>query len=270
MIGKPHLTRTTEELLRSTSVAIPERTRFCPDDVSITDYFEGLTHDRATEGVEHHLSACIYCQHRIGMMARLDIEAEETGLPEDLVATVKQLVGQFTNPDSTLVTTTRGGAANSRITRRVSLWATAAVMILALAVVLERPEIGSPGIIEAPGQAFPDGQPGMQRGTRQVRSVSNEFHGPRVLSPERGGMVDPSSLIVRWTKVEGTLYYDIYLLSDAGDLLVKERLTETQWSSAQPVDLEPGGEYFIRVDSFLADGSTVSSDHVDFKIEGGG
>jgi hypothetical protein len=270
MKGMPHLTKETGELLRSAGSAVPERTRFCPDDASIAEYFEGLGDEREADGLTHHLSGCGYCQHRIGMMARIDGEADKTELPEHLVAMAKQMVGRNLQPGSTSVTAPRDTRQLSGVGRRVPMWATAAVMVLVLTIVLERPELSSPEAIGAPDQDIPDSRPDTDQPMRQLRSVSNEVQGPRVLSPERGRMVDPSSLTVRWTTVEGTLYYDFYLLSDAGDLLVKERLTATQWSSGQPFELKPGAEYFIRVDSFLPDGNTVSSEHVDFKVGGGG
>ena len=66
----------------------------------------------------------------------------------------------------------------------------------------------------------------------------------------------------------GALFYDVRLVSLEGDLLLRERVEDTRWLLPETLKLEPGEEYFIRIDAYLSDSKFLSSEHVVFQVGG--
>jgi hypothetical protein len=78
--------------------------------------------------------------------------------------------------------------------------------------------------------------------------------------------VDPEDLSFRWSEVAGTPYYDVRIVTDAGDVVVQERVAGTNWQPQARLDLQPGAEYFVLVDAYPEGDKAVSSHHVPFRI----
>jgi len=239
-------------LLRENASEVPERTPFCPDEQEIIEYYENHLAEQDHQCVHRHLVECGFCRSRLGVLARLTADTADSKIPETLLAEAKQLAGS---------------QPQSSGWRLAPAWASAAVVVLALAML-----IGNwPGLRNDPDFA-PESLPlpiEVADDARQLRNVSPAIVRPRVLSPLDGASIHPAGLQVRWTATPGTLFYDVYVLSDAGDLLVKERLTGTQWDAAQTLTLAPGSKYFVRVEAHLQDAGTANSGHVIFKVEEG-
>ena len=105
----------------------------------------------------------------------------------------------------------------------------------------------------------------VQQTRRQVRSVDRSLVSLEVLSPAPGESLAHGSQI-QWAEVPGHIHYDIYILSNAGDVLWTERLQENGWVFHERVQLPAGGEYFFRVEAVLPDGGAVSSRHTAFQV----
>ena len=226
------------ELLGLQSSPMEERTPFCPPDDTIAEYYAGTLDDHEQAGLQRHLADCRHCRGRLGMLSRLEDAPPAGRVPAHLLAAAKQL------PDR--------HATRPRI--RARGWAAAAVIVLALGlVVINKTSLVGP--ISSP----PDE-------TRQLRNIDHAAVVPELISPAEGAVVNLAELEIHWQPVQGSLYYDLYLMSDAGDLLLQERLTDTRWKATSPLPLEPGSEYFVRVEAHLADASTASSGHVIFKV----
>jgi len=78
----------------------------------------------------------------------------------------------------------------------------------------------------------------------------------------------PQEQVFRWSEVPGALFYDVRLVSLDGDLLLRERVDGTRWLIPNSMKLEPGQEYFVRVDAYLDDARYLSSEHRLFRVEG--
>jgi hypothetical protein len=210
-----------------------ERTQFCPADQEIAQYYEAAMPIADCERLQRHILDCAYCEARLGALERL----QETGffpqVDEELIASAKQMAV----------------AAGPQKNLHAPAWAAAAVIILTLSVII----LWDSGQYQA-----------IDNNTRQVRNIDQTMVGPRLLSPLEGALVDPGELIIRWSEIPGSLFYTLYILSDAGDLVVAQRVDGSEWSAGDRSGFDPGAEYFVRVEAHLTDASTVSSNHLIF------
>ena len=100
-----------------------------------------------------------------------------------------------------------------------------------------------------------------------VRSISSVLSPPEILAPSSGILGEREGFVIRWTEVPGSLYYEIRVVTDAGDLLSEARVNNTEWTIDHELHLEPGREYFIRVDAYLSDSQTIRSEHMPFRLK---
>lgn len=126
-------------------------------------------------------------------------------------------------------------------------WAAAATVILAIAWVTWGPIDNS--------EEF-----------QQSRSIESLLTPPEILAPGSGTPTDRDDLVIRWTEVPGSLYYEVRIVSDAGNLLSEKRVEKAEWAVVNELDLQPGREYFIRVDAYLSDSQSIRSEHIPFRV----
>ena len=100
-----------------------------------------------------------------------------------------------------------------------------------------------------------------------VRNVSSALTPPEILAPSSGVLGERDGFVIRWTEVPGSLYYEVRVVTDVGDLLSEARVENAQWTVGRELGLEPGREYFIRVDAFLSDSQTIRSEHMPFRLK---
>ena len=63
-----------------------------------------------------------------------------------------------------------------------------------------------------------------------------------------------------------TVRRPLRIVTDAGDVVVQERVAGTNWQPEARLDLRPGAEYFVLVDAYPEGDKAVSSHHVPFRI----
>jgi hypothetical protein len=100
-----------------------------------------------------------------------------------------------------------------------------------------------------------------------VRKVSSALTPPEILAPSSGILGERDGFVIRWTEVPGSLYYEVRVVTDVGNLLGEARVENAQWTIGRELELEPGREYFIRVDAFLSDSQTIRSEHMPFRLK---
>lgn len=232
----PQDTKRLSKLLDLQDQSVGQRSLFCPDDDVIGAYFDMTLEASRRENVTRHLADCRYCRGRLGMLARLEEDDSQHVVPQDHMARAKQIAD----------------VRPRKPWRSAPAWAAAAAILLAVGIWAVQVQEPAP-TIEAPD-------------ARQLRSADPLALEPRILLPIEDALVDPAKFEVRWTPVTGSLHYELYVMSDAGDLLVHERLDETSWSPTAPLPLTPSGEYYLRVEAHLEDATTVSTGHVLFKV----
>jgi hypothetical protein len=227
------------EYLRLKSVSVPVRSRFCPDDRSIAEYFEGLLNDPVRAGFKRHVADCRHCQARIGNLARLHSAENGSRVSGDILAEAKGLE----RPRSSW-----------RI-RSAWSWSAAAAVVLAISTLM----VLGPKIDR-------DAAPVIRAGPetpRITRSTAKPVVKPGITTPVDGEIIEAGSLSVRWTPVHGSLYYNVRVVDEEGFIIRKDRVEGiTEWTPPVSHLIEPGRSYYVRVDAYLAGTNYVSSDHV--------
>jgi len=137
--------------------------------------------------------------------------------------------------------------AMTSLTGMVSRWAVAATVLLAVGWLAWAPTDGPIDF-------------------RQTRTVESRLTPPEILAPNSGILADQERLVVRWTEVPASLYYEVRVVSDAGDLLSQQRVDAAEWRPEKDLGLQPGREYFIRVDAYLSDSQSISSKHIPIRL----
>ena len=104
-------------------------------------------------------------------------------------------------------------------------------------------------------------------GFRATRNIDSRLTQPEIIAPVSGVLASRAEFIVRWTDVPGSLYYEVRIVSDAGDLIGLQRVEVAEWEPGDQIVLQPGREYFIRVDAYLSDSQTIRSEHIPFRLK---
>lgn len=215
------------------------RSHDCPEDLEIAGYVDGRLDASAHERVQQHLDACGHCRSQAGLLARAS--RPEASAP--VAAAVIERARVLVDPAP------RSWRRDSRV------WAAAAALVLLVPLLLQVGRIGQPAGGES-GSPTPS----------ETRAWTPQASELEVLAPVAGTTVDGSRPSFRWTEVPGTPYYDVRIVTDAGDIVVAERVTGTDWEPPRESGLRPGAEYFLHVDAYPAGGKAVSSGHVPFRI----
>ena len=101
-----------------------------------------------------------------------------------------------------------------------------------------------------------------------MRNIDRGNPAPTIQAPIKGAHVRPDDLTIRWTPVPGSLYYDIRLVNAKGFLIWQERIEDNQSNLPDHLKLVSGDQYYVRVDAYLAEAKSISSQHVPFTIKG--
>ncbi len=233
----------TEKLAKLMRIRLPEdrvNTPACPSEHEIAAFCSGALGSAERDRIVLHLADCETCAANLALVSRLRDTESLTATPELTLARARRL--------------TRQGRRQS--VRRFSGWAAAAAVVLTLSIVIDSQREQGPA--SAPGAEGLQSQP-------TIRIQAPAVTPPQVLAPVSGALVNTNEFVFRWTEIPGSLYYDIHIVSKMGDLVMKERVTGTHWQAPASLAVEPGADYFVRVDAFISDSKTVSSEHVSFK-----
>lgn len=225
-----------------------ERTNDCPDDHDLAALVDGCLHPETTGLLRLHLADCDFCTAQAGLLKQLDDFVPEQKVDEFVLARARRM-GR--------------GRQVSRI-RYASRWATAAIVVLAVALVFEwnSPVLEVPEITNSTSN-----DPGLQIiDNRQTRNLGPDGLRLRVLTPSNGAVIDPDGPSFSWTGLSGSLYYDARIVTDEGDLVWQARVEDTELVLPGHLQLKPETEYFFRVDAHLASAKSISSQHVLFSI----
>lgn len=231
-------------LFRLQLAELTQATAFCPEEQEIAEYFDDDLAEAERKRLERHLADCRFCLARVGMLGRLEAVRTDRRIPGAVLATARQM--------------RRGTPARRSGTR--AAWATAAVLIVALFTVISQ----NLKFTRESG-ATPAAAPSAEVDSRQLRNLSRFGNGLDVLTPNPGADVSPGSSM-QWSEVTGSLHYDIFILSYAGDVVWTERLADPEWVLLESLKLAEDSTYYLRVDAHLQDGRTVRSKHVAFRL----
>lgn len=214
-------------LLQRSAAGDHERTAFCPDDHGIAGFVDGTLDDRARELITRHLPDCLACVSRVGLLTRL--------LREHAAESVRE-----------------APQADTKKWQRIApQWAVAASLVLAIAYLAGNSDLPS----------------NMDQGNFQAtRNLDSSIAAPEILAPSSGVIGSRDAFVIRWTEVPGSLYYKVRVVTDVGNLVSEQRVEALEWTINRDLNLESGREYFIRVDAYLSDAKSISSQHIPFRL----
>lgn len=238
--------QTRKELMILQSEELAGQTPFCPEDQQIAEYFDEVLPEFERDALERHLADCRFCLARVGMLQRLEEGGSVRRISEDVLAAAKTLRHE----------------PRERLSKAMPFLAAAAVIIIAVGAIHQLFPLSQFGQDVLP-RAHLDEPSGSVRETRTIDPGAN---GPRFLAPNEGVAVVAAGDPFRWSPVPNSLYYQVRIVSDAGDLLWQERVDGTEWRLPGGLNLSPGVEYFVRVDAYLTDAKALQSDYLLFRL----
>lgn len=209
----------------------------------MASYLEGGLSERDHGRFEGHLADCGYCLERVGMISRAHEEYMSITVPDLDLARAARLADQSARPTPVL--------------RVASRWAAAAVIVLA---------IGLFALMRGQGTGYPPDTPaGTVTEPRATRSIDPDAMASHLAARPDALAVQIADGNFGWSTVPDSLYYQVRIVSDEGDLLWLERVEDTHWSIPAELSLTPGAEYFVRVDAFITESKSLNSDFVAFQ-----
>ena len=215
-------------LLQRSAVGRGAHTPFCPDDHEIAGFVDGALNKSAREHIERHLPDCQACVGRVGLLTRL--VREPAAGDQRKVVKSKTRDWKQTAPQ----------------------WAIAASVILAV------------GYLAGTSNFTADTDPATEYQTTRI--LDSQIAAPEILAPMSGFIGKRDGLLIRWTDVPGTSYYEVRVVSDVGNLVTAQRVDGTEWTISRDLNLESGREYFIRVDAYLTHAKPISSQFIPFSL----
>ena len=219
----------------------------CPDDHQIAAAVDGKLNWADRDSFDRHVADCDFCVARIGTLNGLRAVEVPEAIPDITLARARRLPKRV------------------GIKRQAPRWAVAAVVVLAISFAIYQysPVVDGPdtSVSSLPPAATP------QADFRQSRNINPNSLRPKILTPNEGALIDAGNALFRWTEISGSLYYDIRIVTWEGDMVWQERVNEAEWGLPGNFKLEPGAEYYVRVDAYLAEAKSISSRHVLFKVK---
>jgi len=210
----------------------------CLSPADLAAYVDGEPGPERRAAAEAHLAECGRCLAALVAVGTATAASGSEAAPADLVEQAGRLYAPM-----------RPGR------RHLHAWAAAAAVLLTVGLLAQTllPETGPAATGNLPQQ------------TRGIGGAGSQL---QLLAPAAGSVIRPTQQVFRWTEVPGSLFYDVRLLNPDGDLLLRERVEATRWLLPDTLQLEPGEEYFIRIDAYLSDAKYVSSEHVVIRVDG--
>ncbi len=267
-----------KELLRSQKSQPVRRGRRCPDDMQLAAYVDNRLLGSSRDFVEKHLADCELCLSQISFLVHAADRTDFEEVPTSVLRRARDLVPR----------------KSGRITAWGWRWAAASaaaaclvllVTFIALRFRTRRPvntpsepliaQQHQPDIVPVPRTSPAIPRPAPTHSTEKPRSVEavapvtrREGQGQllTVVFPRNRTTLRRSELDVRWQPFADTVFYDIRVVTAAGDLVLESKTEETHLRIADDIRLQPGANYFVSIRAHLRQGMTVKSGIVSFRI----
>jgi hypothetical protein len=288
--------RKLERLLKAEGAQAEPPGRNCPDEALLSAYVELEVSDEQRAKVEAHLADCEACLGQVAFLVRQRADLGAPVVPgavaraRDLVALPPRswrplvlrwgaaLVGVaavavaaalvFRSPEAPQglpVTPVHDGlpaaSAPASLPEPAPVQAVAGspapLKVTAPEAGSRKPEAG----VAAPRATPPEPAPTVRRSSSPAPTLA-------VLSPVEAATLVRKDLEFRWHAVPRSLYYEINVVTEDGNLVYQARVEETTARLPDGTTLEPGVKYFVWIKAFLAGGELVKSATVSFRVAG--
>lgn len=224
--------------------------RNCPEHAQLVAYTEAKLGDAERTRFETHLADCGFCLGQVGFLAR-EAHNETPAVPNRLIDAARGVkVRWFDQVPKPALTPL----------------ATAAAVILAIAVGLQLNVVSGPADVSRPAS-----DPALESTTGPanqgpVRNGLTGAAGPRILHPKEGESITESRTTVLWETCPGALQYTVLIVNLEGDVVWEERSSGLSVVVPQEKELAPGQRYFVWVEAHLQTGGSLKSAAVGFRV----
>ncbi len=260
----------------------------CPDETLLTAYVDRRLDMKARESFEAHLADCDSCLSQVSFLAHSITWAEPVEVPPQLLARARSLV------------------SDNRRTPLFSGWhwagvAAAACVLIAFATVLTlrlrrsetpRSTVGSqvaqhepgqfsapvlpvtpaprnPDVVASANSAPSAARPALPRtepSAPAVRNAESDNRVPKLTLPREGSVLKRQNLEFRWQTVADAIFYEVSIVTAAGDPVIVRQTDRTRLDLSPEVQLISGAKYFVSVRAHLREGQTARSSVVSFRV----
>jgi hypothetical protein len=260
-----------------------ERTRRCPDENQLAAYVSKRLEAPAATAIERHIADCDFCVGQIAFLSQTpDAETVEQ-VPFALLSRARSILGR--EPKSSANWAWRWAAPSAAVACLILIVVVVVVQLRRretvspnegpfIAQKIEPPPIASPQIAITPpalrSEPSPPTQMSKSKPTRtaEVRSNTSEEMIPRLLTPREGAAVRKENLELRWQPVSDAMFYEVRLMSAAGDVVFEQQTENTSLKPGAAAPLIPGTKYFVVVSAHLRQGKTEKSALISFRLIG--
>lgn len=225
---------TITDLLRNSVFRSDPATDTCPEETDYAGLIDGTLLGDERARLADHLAHCQKCLDLVTCLVRAR-DLPEDQVPKELLASALKL-----GRDSQAM------RLPARFQWQTSLAAAAGVILLVGVVATWYPQFTE---------------------SESVRINSGGANHLAILFPKNGATIDSSNSEFRWSGVDQSLYYEIQVLTENGDIRWEGRTEETKMQLPPELELDPNTGYFVWVRVYLPDGKTIKSKVVAVRIE---
>lgn len=250
----------------------------CPDEIQLAAYVDSRLQGSAREFVEKHVADCDSCLQQISFLVQGADQEVSAEVPATVLRRARNLAPRKSG--SGVNWGWRWGAASAAVASLVLLVTFIAFRFRTQSAVnapseplvaqQHQPDI-VPGPKTAPGVSSPGPPPAVDKlksAERPVPEVRRETPAqlPQVVFPQNGATLRRSEVDFRWAPFPDAVFYDIRVVTAAGDLVLESKTEDTHLRLVDENRLQPGAKYFVSVRAHLRQGNTVKSSIVSFRI----
>ena len=239
------------EILRSYAFSGNAGNHECLDETRCSRLIDGQLSDQEREAVMGHLADCRNCLDLVTGLVLLERDDVAT-LPPDLLAAALAL-----NPEQQPIQT-------SALYHWQTKLAVAASLVLVVGALVWQYE----GILEL--RPTNDSTEPTIEARLDVRIGAHDEERLTIISPTGNSNINPENIELQWSPVDGSVFYEIQLLSDDGDVMWEGRTENTNVQLPQDLQFDGAGGYFLWVKAHLSDGKSIKSKAVFIRIKGDG
>jgi hypothetical protein len=259
----------------------------CPDEMQLTAYVDRGLDIKTRESLEAHFADCDSCLGQLAFLVHSDRWEDPVEVPPQLLAKAKHLVS---NHRRTFFSGWRWAAVTAAAA--CLLITSTIILTVALRRSAIQPSAKGPGVAQQdPGQ-YPAGvsqdtpaprNPDVVAGSNTpssartnssrpepsvplVRNAEPDHNAPTVTFPREGSTVQREKLEFRWQTVSDAVFYDLTIVTAAGDPVISRQTDRTQLELPPDVHLMSNAKYFVSVRAHLREGKTARSSVVSFRV----
>jgi hypothetical protein len=262
--------------------------RRCPDDRQLAAFVEQRLGDSERAAMEAHLADCDSCRGQVSFLIKAAEWPAPAPVPHHLLREARGLVSGKPRGQPSWGWRWAGAAAAA-----ACLILTVGIFIVLRSggpeiarsdepLVAQTEPLKAPAVIaqtnsstagsQTPPAPTPDPRPRpvepRPKTVPAPQSRGAEIQGlsPTLLSPREGAMLARGDLEFRWEPVPDAVFYEVSVVTAAGDSAFAKKTEATRLSLPDDISLASGAKYYVTVRAYLRGGKTAKSGFVSFHV----